>query len=247
MPIRPEADRKLRAGFQRRVDQQAARHAAELAHAEELAARFGCGAVAGVFSAEAGGGVRRSAYVTGLLPLALIPVLIAAIAIGVPGLIPVLAGFPFAMGAWFGLSMWRGRERKRRIWFYAFTLGCMLLDGPRPDAAPLRWNEVTEVSQVWTQVYNISAEEYRPAMTGYRLQWADGQVREISRSCLNVRDPYAKVGPLLRGLLPQAAGQALPSFPTIDEIIATYPAPSQQLRAAVPRGQDGGPALTGPD
>jgi hypothetical protein len=39
--IRPEAERRLRAGFQRRVDKQRERYAAELAHAGQLAAWFG--------------------------------------------------------------------------------------------------------------------------------------------------------------------------------------------------------------
>jgi hypothetical protein len=51
---------------------------------------------------------------------------------------------------------------------------------------------------------------------------ADGQIREISRSFQNVRDPYREAGQLLRGLMPAAAGHARPAFPTIDEIIAAY-------------------------
>jgi hypothetical protein len=57
--IRPEAEQKLRAAFQRRVDRQAERYAAQLTHAEQLAIRLECGEVAGVFSGQAGGGVRR--------------------------------------------------------------------------------------------------------------------------------------------------------------------------------------------
>jgi len=75
--IRPEAEQKLRAGFQQRVDRQAERYVAQLTHAEQLAVRLECGEVAGVFSGQAGGGVRRGAYVVGLLPMAAIPVLIA--------------------------------------------------------------------------------------------------------------------------------------------------------------------------
>lgn len=85
MRVRPEVEHKLRAGFQRRVDRQAERYAAQLTHAEQLANRLECGEVAGVFSGQAGGGVRRGAYVVGLLPLAAIPVLIAGAAVGVPG------------------------------------------------------------------------------------------------------------------------------------------------------------------
>jgi hypothetical protein len=92
--IRPEAEQKLRAGFQRRVDQQRDRYAVQLAHAEQLAAWFECGEVAGVFSAQAGGGVRPRAYVVGLLPMAAIPVLIAGAAAGIPGSVPALGSLP---------------------------------------------------------------------------------------------------------------------------------------------------------
>ena len=77
MQIRPEAERKLRAGFQRHVDEQGDRYVVQWTHAELLAARFGRGEVVGVFSARAGGGVRPRVHVVGLLPLAAIPILIA--------------------------------------------------------------------------------------------------------------------------------------------------------------------------
>jgi hypothetical protein len=220
--IRPEAERKLRAGFQRRVDEQSDRYVVQLTHAEQLAARFECGEVVGVFSAQAGGGIRPRAYVVGLLPLAAIPILIAGAAAGVQGVLPVLGALPFVTGAWFGLSMWRGREPKRRVWFYAFAEGFMLLDGPRPDAVPVRWNQVTEVGEVWTKVYDASAEESRPTLMAYRLRSADGQTHEISRSFRNVQDPYREVGQLLRSLAPASLGKTMPTFPTIDEIIAAY-------------------------
>ena len=54
MPIRPEAEQKLRAGLQRRVDRQAERYAEQLRHAEQLAIRLVCGEVAGVFSGQTG-------------------------------------------------------------------------------------------------------------------------------------------------------------------------------------------------
>jgi hypothetical protein len=51
--MRPEAERRLREGFQRRFDEQSSRYAAQLAHARQQAGRFECGEVAGVFSAQA--------------------------------------------------------------------------------------------------------------------------------------------------------------------------------------------------
>ena len=225
MPIRPEAEQKLRAGFQRRVDQQAQRYAGPLAHAAELAMGLECGEVAGVFTARAGGGVARRAYVVGLAPLAAIPVLVGAAAARIPGVLPLLASFPFLEGAWFGVSLFRGRVPKRDVWFYAFTEGFMLLDPAVADIGPVPWSHLIGVSEVWTDVYNVSAEESRPALTAWRLHGADGQAYEISRSYQNVRDPYREVGQLLRGLMPSAAGQVLPTFPTVDQVIATYAGP----------------------
>lgn len=136
MKMRPEAEQKLRAGFQRRVDEHAQRYAEQLAHAAQLAARFGCGEVTGVFSMEAGGDPRPRTYVLALLPpLAGIPLLIGAAAAGVRGLMPLFIGFPFAAGAWIGLNFLLGRKPKRRVWFYAFTDGFMVLTDPPVDAA----------------------------------------------------------------------------------------------------------------
>ena len=238
--MRPEAERRLREGFQRRVDEQAGRYAAQLAQARQEAARFECGEVAGVFSAQAGGDVPPRTYVVALLPLAGIPVLIAAAAAGIPGTLPLLGAFPFLAGAWIGMSFWRGREPKRQVWLYAFTEGFMLLDQPRTDptrptrptrprrptdptdAPPVPWSQVTEVREVWTDTYRPGGEDPRPALTAYRLQLADGRAHEISRSFRNVHDAYGEMGQLFRGLAPGTVGKTMPSFPTVDEIIATY-------------------------
>ena len=115
MQIRPEEgpEQKLRAGFQRRVDQQSRRYAGPLAHAAEVATGSECGEVVGVFTAQAeAAGSARRAYVVGLAPLAAIPVLIAAAAARIPGVVPLLASFPFLEGAWFGVSLFRGRVPK---------------------------------------------------------------------------------------------------------------------------------------
>jgi hypothetical protein len=152
--------------------------------------------------------------------MAAIPVLIAGAAVGVPGMVPLLAATPFIAGAWFGLTMWRRREPRRRVWFYAFTQGGALLDGPQADAVFLRWSEVTGVDEVWTNVYNVSAEESRPTLTAYRLRCADGRTFEISRSLHDVRVPHPNVGPLLSGLMPADVGTTMPRFPIIDEVTA---------------------------
>lgn len=219
MPIRPEAEQKLRAGFQRRADDQARRYAAQLAHAEDLARRFGYGEVTGVFAAQAGGGLQRRAYVVGLLPLAVIPLLMAGAAMRVP-VLPVIFAFPFVAGAWLGLSFWLLRVPRRRIWLYAFTEGFLLLDEQLPYAAPARWSQVAEVEEVWTKVY--TEDDVRLDLTAYRLRMADGRTCEVPRSFRNVQDPYGPVGQLFRGLAPNTVGRTMPRFPTIDEIIAAY-------------------------
>ena len=219
--MHPQPGQKLNAGFQRRVDEQAASYSPQLEHAGQLAARFGCGQVAGVFTTQVGGNVPRRAYLVGALPLLGIPVLMAATAARVSGVLPLLFLWPFFAGAWFGVSLWRGRTPKRRVWWYAFTEGFMLLDDQQQLAAPVRWSQVTWVSEVWTQVYRVGQEESRPALTAFRLHLADGRAVEISRSFQNVQDPYGPVGQLVKRIMP-AASQVLPDFPTVDQIIAVY-------------------------
>jgi hypothetical protein len=115
VPIRPEAERKLRAGFQRHVDQQNRRYAVRLSHAEQMAVMFGCGEVVGVYNGRTGGRTKRVAYVYALIPIAAIPVVIAAIAVRIPGAVIVAGALPFVAGPWFAFSMWRFREPKRKV------------------------------------------------------------------------------------------------------------------------------------
>lgn len=218
MKIRPEAEQRLRAGFQRRVDEQRDRYAAELAHAGQLAARFECGEVVGVFSTQADIGWRN--VVPGLLPLAAVPFLIVGAAAGIPGMLPAFGAFLFLFIAWYGLTLWRAM--RRRVWCYAFTGGFILLVDPSVDAAPVRWDQVTAVGPVWTEVYSPASEESRPVLAGYRLRTADGQTHEISRSFKNVQDPYLEMGQLFRRLAPATIGTTMPTFPTVDQIIAAY-------------------------
>jgi hypothetical protein len=56
----------------------------------------------------------------------------------------------------------------------------------------------------------------------HRLRTADGQAHEISRSFKNVQDPYLEMGQLFRHLAPTTIGTTMPTFPTIDQIIAAY-------------------------
>jgi hypothetical protein len=221
--MRPEAERRLRAGFQRRVDEQSGRCAVQLAHARQQAARFECGEVAGVFRGEAGGNPTTRTYVVALLPLAALPLVIALPATGIPGTLQLLAAYPFLAGAWIGLGFWLGREPRRQVWLYAFTEGFLLLDGPAADAVPVPWSQVTGVSPVWTNTYRPGDEDHpRPVLSAYRLRLADGRVQDISRSFKNVQDPYGEMGQLFSGLAPGIVGKTMPQLPTVDEIIAGY-------------------------
>ena len=226
--MRPEAEQKLRQGFQRRADEQRDKYATQLADSRRFAAGQECGEVVGVFTTRAGGDVRLRAYVVGLLPLAAIPFLIAFGAVDLPGALPLLAISPFLLAGWFGLSIWRGREPRRNIWLYAFTEGFALFDRPQASAVTVRWSQVTEVGVIWKQFSDPGEEEPRPVLSGYSLRCADGQVYEITRSFQNVRDPYGEFGRSLRRLMPAAVGDTMPHFPTIDEVIAVYaPRPGQ--------------------
>lgn len=223
MQMRPEAERRLREGFQRRFDEQSNRYAALLEHARQQAGRFECGAVAGVFSGEAGGQPTLRTYVVALLPIALLPLVIALPATGIPGTVQFLFAYPFIAGAWIGLGFWLGREPKRKVWLYAFTEGFMLIDGPPADARPVLWSQVTGVGPVWTNTYRPGDEDNpTPALTAYRLRLADGRVQDISSEFKNVQDPYGEMGQLFSGLAPGTVGKTMPRFPTIDEIIATF-------------------------
>lgn len=214
----PEAEQRLRAGFQRRVDKQRERYAPQLAHAGQLAAGSGCGQVAGVFSMQAP--FRARALVTGLLPLAAVPFLIIGAAAGIPGMLPAFGAFLFLFIAWYGATLWRGI--RRQTWFFAFTGGFMLLADPLGTGVAVRWDQVVDVGPVWTQEHDPVAEEPRTVLGAYRLRTADGRAYDISRSFKNVQDPYQEMGQLFRSLAPSTIGTTMPTFPTVDQIISAH-------------------------
>jgi hypothetical protein len=221
--MRPEAERRLREGFQRRFDEQSSRYAAELAYAGQQANRFECGEVTGVFTGEAGGQPTTRTFVVALAPIALLPLVIVLPVTGIPGTIQFLFAYPFLAGAWIGLGFWLGREPKRQVWLYTYTEGFLLVDGPAAEVRPELWSHVTGVAPVWTNKYSPGDEDHpRPVLTAFRLRLADGRVLDISRDFKNVQDPYREMGQLFRTLSPGVVGKTMPKVPTIDEIIATY-------------------------
>jgi len=221
MKMRPEAEQRLRAGFQRRVDEVRDRYAAQLAHAGQLAARYECGEVAGVFSRQAD--IGRKTVINGLLPLVALPFLIIAAGAAVPGALPAFGFFLFFFIVWYALTLWRGM--RRRVWCFVFTGGFVLLDDPTGDAVPVRWDQVTAVGPVWTQAHDPVAEEPRTVLGGYRLGTTDGRAHEISSSFKNVEDPYHEMGQLFQSLAPGTVGTTMPTFPTNGQVIAAYRPP----------------------
>ncbi|MGH3149726.1 MAG: DUF6624 domain-containing protein, partial [Streptosporangiaceae bacterium] len=177
------------------------RYAPQLTHAAQLAAGSECGQVAGVFSMQAPFTAR--AVVTGLLPLAAVPVLIAGAAAQVPGMLPALGAFPFLFGGWYGVSLWRGM--RRHVWCYAFAGGFMLLDDPPAGGALVPWGQVTDVTPVWTEVY--SPEHHRHDHAGVSHHRPDHRrLREAAGSgCLS--GTMARVDSELRAELLERAGR----------------------------------------
>jgi hypothetical protein len=165
MRIRPQAQARLRQGFQRRAALQSARYAPYLADAGQFAVRFEFGEVLGVFTR---------------------------------------------------------RERRRDVWLYAFTEGFMLFDDAQRrqvPAVPVRWREVTEVGEVWSQVWDPGTESTTTVLSAYSLRCADGRCYEILRSFENVQDQYGHFGRSL-GLLMPAVRATMPQFHAIDDVIA---------------------------
>jgi hypothetical protein len=216
--IRPEAEQRLRAGFQRHVDERRHRYAAQLAYAGQLSARYECGEVVGVFNRQADIGWKT--VVTGLLPLVAVPFLIVGATARIRGMLAAFGVFLFLFIFWYSLSLWRGM--RRRTWFYAFAEGFVLMGHPAGNAVPVRWGQVTAVGPVWTQEHDPVAEEPRTVLGAYRLRTTDGQAHDISRSFKNVEDPYHEMGQLFRSLAPATIGTTMPTFPTIDQVIAAY-------------------------
>jgi hypothetical protein len=173
--IRPEAQEKLREGFQRKAERQRRLYAGQLAEAEQLAARFGCGEVVGIFSTRTPDPQTQ-----------------------------------------------HRRRASRAAWLYAFSEGFMVLDGPRSDSIPVRWNQVVAIREVWTRKTFADWEPSRPLLTAYELHLANGQARFMSLSYRNMLDPYPAIGREMRSLAPAALAATWPKLPLIKEIILAY-------------------------
>jgi hypothetical protein len=53
----------------------------------------------------------------------------------------------------------------------------MVLDGPRSDSIPVRWDQVIAIREVWTRRTFADWEPSPPLLTAYELHLAGGQAR----------------------------------------------------------------------
>jgi hypothetical protein len=98
----------------------------------------------------------------------------------------------------------------------------MVLEGPRSDSIPVRWNQIIAIREVWTRRTFADREPSRPLLTAYELHLADGQARFLSLSYRNMLDPYPAIGREMRSLAPAALAATWPKLPLIKEIILAY-------------------------
>ena len=68
----------------------------------------------------------------------------------------------------------------------------------------------------------MNSEETVPVLAGYELRTHDERQFVIARELRNMLDPYFPVGRFISALVPASVGDAIPRFPTIDEIIAAF-------------------------
>ena len=62
----------------------------------------------------------------------------------------------------------------------------MLFDDAQGPAWPVRWSQVTEIGEVWTNAYSPGDEDPTPVLSAYHLRLADGGLlrsRAPSRTC----------------------------------------------------------------
>ena len=116
----------------------------------------------------------------------------------------------------------RRRRAGRAAWFYGFSEAFMVLDGPRSDSVPVRWNQAVAIREVWTRKTFADWEPSRPLLTAYELHLADGPARFISLSYRNMLDPYPAIGREMRALAPAALAATWPKLPLLREIILAY-------------------------
>ncbi|HKD75981.1 MAG TPA: hypothetical protein VKB76_10810, partial [Ktedonobacterales bacterium] len=220
MPIRPEAQRRLQEGFQARIQKQQSKYEPQQRQATALAAEYHLGELEGIFA------VKQQSAREMLSGMFFIAVLVCAI-FGLPGVGMTVRGHPSAQAiagsivflillfVGFPLSLTLWRRATRYLWLYAFSDGLALGSLQSIERNITRWNQVTEVRNVWTGVYNPVSEDSEPRFTEYKLHLNDGRDVVISRAFQNMLDPYAPVGRMISAMVPTSVGKEIPSFPVI--------------------------------
>jgi hypothetical protein len=235
MPIRPEAERRLQQGFQKRVDRQYRAYESQHRQATTLGVTFRLGELEGIFaeklrsaSENVGGtlfllfllfnifGVPLVFTETGLYPSGVI------IAHSVLALVILLGGLV--------LSGWLWLRPPQYLWLYAFSDGVAMGSPQSIDQNVIRWRDVTDVRPVWENQFNPVSEESEPRLVAYRLTVYDGRTVAIPGTLRNMLDPYAPVGRVIGALVPASVGQTIPRFPVIGEIIQPHLTQREQSR-----------------
>ena len=217
MGMTPEARQRLDQRFQLRVAQRQRRYAANWQHAVQIGQALGLGEPLGIYHAEIAPalGVRRVLRLLSPIPVFLLAVVLLVVwapdaAVPILGVSPLLAG---AYVLVFALVSRRGRFTR---WLYGYAGGLAEVD---PDGQPrvVRWSEVTDVVDEWTSAGSESQSLW--SYEGFRLTIAGGSTVSITAKYENAFDPYVPVGGLIGALTPAEVGAAIPSFPSIVDLI----------------------------
>ena len=227
MPLRPEAQRRLQQGFQKRVRAEYRKYASQHQQAVTLATTFHLGQLQGIFALKQ---QSTSETVFGSLFILLILCSIVGVSLVGMALNHHPSGVTIArsilalavLGGGVVLSGWLWLRPPRYLWLYAFTDGVAVGSPPSLDQHIMRWEHVSDIRTVWTDLFSPVSEETALRCTAYELRLQDGRAVVIPRAFLNMLDPYRSVGPLIRALVPPAVAQTFPSFPVIDEIIMQH-------------------------
>jgi hypothetical protein len=100
------------------------------------------------------------------------------------------------------------RRVRRAAWLYAFSEGFMVLDGPRSDSIPVRWNQVIAIREVWTRRTFADWEPSRPVLTASPLTRLSDDT--TSRAGADSADSS---GPGSGGRWPHCCGRRSPARP----------------------------------
>jgi hypothetical protein len=227
MPIRPEAQLRLQQGFQKRVDQQSRKYASQHQQAVTLATAFHLGELQGIFALKQqnaretiGGILFILLMLCGIFGVPLVGIALNGHPSGATIARSVLFLAVLGGGLVLSGSLWL--RPPRYLWLYAFSEGLAVGSAKSIQEHIVRWDHVTEIREVWTNLFSPVSEESVLRCTAYQLRLHDGRAVVVPRTFQNMLDPYRSVGRLISALVPSAVAQAMPSFPVIDDVIKQH-------------------------